>query len=93
MIHFTITRLLTWIRNRVLVEPQTPSTILGLNAVLAEAPDPLTDDFSDETANIIAAAIKDSVRRPVLWRKFNTTNPYRIQWWRTMQFSQLANIS
>lgn len=48
-------------RNRVLVPTPSKSSVLGLNAVLVEAPDTLTDAFVEETPNAIVQAMKDSV--------------------------------
>lgn len=37
------------------------SSVLALNAALADSPEALTEDYSDETANVICQGIKDSV--------------------------------
>lgn len=37
------------------------SSVLALNAALVDSPEALTEDYSDETANVICQGIKDSV--------------------------------
>ncbi|KAE9981119.1 hypothetical protein BLS_007786 [Venturia inaequalis] len=48
------------IKNRVLTSSLNRSSVLALNAALADSPEALTEDYSDETANVICQGIKDS---------------------------------
>jgi hypothetical protein len=48
-------------RNRVLTTSLNRASVLALNAVLADSPEALTEDYSDETANVVCQGIKDSV--------------------------------
>jgi hypothetical protein len=52
------------IKHRVLTTRFNRPSILSLNAILAESPNTLTENFGEETINVICAGIRDNVSTP-----------------------------